>query len=399
MLPRVAVVCSDASAVVSSGPRSTTDAGSPSYLFGLCRRGSPSGGAPPRGRPAASRCRASCALPAASVLILLALARGRDLGRPLRQPGHDGGARVGCVRGGPSRDGRRPQQQAAELLGQRPRGALALLRATSMLITRQSGAARGRSSGFGASAPTSTLRVRDAHGLLHRNAGGARADRSRAAPRMLLRSRSLRPYVRAGQASSRPPRARTSLSSSTQASTGIGNLPGSRSRRSSLAGRSSSRRAAWLARVLSPRSRIALALLARRHQRRHDPRRTRNSALANVHTAPCRTAPTSRWHSSRPNERGSSCPVRQAVGCARRGRSSRQGTSPAAARSFRTAHSKSTKHDWRAWLDLAIASDGAARRKALARARALYPNSTEITRPFRDSSACPRDARGDTTGR
>ena len=46
--------------------------------------------------------------------------------------------------------------------------------------------------------------------------------------------------------------------------------------------------------------------------------------------------------------------------------------------------------DWRAWLDLAIATDGAERASALARARSLYPRSTEIARTVRELNAAKR---------
>lgn len=49
----------------------------------------------------------------------------------------------------------------------------------------------------------------------------------------------------------------------------------------------------------------------------------------------------------------------------------------AAARSFRAAIAQDPDN-WRAWLDLAIATRGAKRTNALARARSLYPRSTEI---------------------
>jgi hypothetical protein len=47
--------------------------------------------------------------------------------------------------------------------------------------------------------------------------------------------------------------------------------------------------------------------------------------------------------------------------------------------SFRRAIERDAS-DWRAWLDLALVTDGDARRAALRRARALYPRSTEIAR-------------------
>jgi len=56
-----------------------------------------------------------------------------------------------------------------------------------------------------------------------------------------------------------------------------------------------------------------------------------------------------------------------------------QGDRAAAAASFRRSIEED-ENDWRAWLDLAIATEGPTRRAALARARALYPRSTEIER-------------------
>ena len=56
-----------------------------------------------------------------------------------------------------------------------------------------------------------------------------------------------------------------------------------------------------------------------------------------------------------------------------------QGDRAAAAASFRRSIEEDA-NDWRAWLDLAIATEGPTRRAALARARALYPRSTEIER-------------------
>ena len=56
-----------------------------------------------------------------------------------------------------------------------------------------------------------------------------------------------------------------------------------------------------------------------------------------------------------------------------------QGDRAAAAASFRRS-TEEDANDWRAWLDLAIATEGPTRRAALARARALYPRSTEIER-------------------
>jgi O-Antigen ligase len=55
------------------------------------------------------------------------------------------------------------------------------------------------------------------------------------------------------------------------------------------------------------------------------------------------------------------------------------GDTDAAARSFRRAIDVDDRH-WLAWLDLAIATDGPTRVRALDRARALYPTSTEIAR-------------------
>jgi hypothetical protein len=55
------------------------------------------------------------------------------------------------------------------------------------------------------------------------------------------------------------------------------------------------------------------------------------------------------------------------------------GNTGAAAHSFRRAIDVDDRH-WLAWLDLAMATDGATRARALARARALYPTSTEIAR-------------------
>lgn len=51
----------------------------------------------------------------------------------------------------------------------------------------------------------------------------------------------------------------------------------------------------------------------------------------------------------------------------------------AAAESFRRSI-EIDERDWRAWLDLAIATEGPQRARALARARRLYPRSTEIAR-------------------
>jgi hypothetical protein len=56
-----------------------------------------------------------------------------------------------------------------------------------------------------------------------------------------------------------------------------------------------------------------------------------------------------------------------------------QGDRAAAAASFRRS-TEEDANDWRAWLDLAIATEGPTRRAALARARVLYPRSTEIER-------------------
>ncbi len=56
-----------------------------------------------------------------------------------------------------------------------------------------------------------------------------------------------------------------------------------------------------------------------------------------------------------------------------------RGDTAAAAASFRRSIEKD-ENDWRAWLDLAIATRGATRREALARARSLYPRSSEIDR-------------------
>jgi len=55
------------------------------------------------------------------------------------------------------------------------------------------------------------------------------------------------------------------------------------------------------------------------------------------------------------------------------------GDTAAAAASFRRSIEIDDR-DWRAWLDLAIATEGVPRRQALDRARALYPKSTEIVR-------------------
>jgi hypothetical protein len=54
--------------------------------------------------------------------------------------------------------------------------------------------------------------------------------------------------------------------------------------------------------------------------------------------------------------------------------------------SFRRAIERDAS-DWRAWLDLALVTDGDARRAALQRARALYPRSTEIARTARELAA------------
>ena len=64
----------------------------------------------------------------------------------------------------------------------------------------------------------------------------------------------------------------------------------------------------------------------------------------------------------------------------------------AAARSFRRAV-ELDEGDWRAWLALAIATDGRARTAALERARALYPRSTEIARTAARLRAIERQAR------
>lgn len=58
----------------------------------------------------------------------------------------------------------------------------------------------------------------------------------------------------------------------------------------------------------------------------------------------------------------------------------------AAAASFRRSIERD-EDDWRAWLDLALVTDGEARATALRRARALYPRSTEIERTARELAA------------
>lgn len=58
----------------------------------------------------------------------------------------------------------------------------------------------------------------------------------------------------------------------------------------------------------------------------------------------------------------------------------------AAAASFRRSIERD-EDDWRAWLDLALVTEGEARATALRRARALYPRSTEIERTARELAA------------
>jgi hypothetical protein len=60
----------------------------------------------------------------------------------------------------------------------------------------------------------------------------------------------------------------------------------------------------------------------------------------------------------------------------------------AALASFRTAIAKDDR-EWRSWLDLALASRGAARRRALAHARRLYPQSAEIASAAAALAAAP----------